>query len=49
VVAEKRFAQLLFGDRAVRAGPLELCQFVYHRGQFGLIARPGRPDDLCHG
>ncbi len=41
VVAEKRFAQLVFGDGAVRAGPLELGEFVNHRGQFGLVARAG--------
>src|SRR4029077_4659602 len=46
---EKRFVQLILGYGAFRAGPLEPCQLVNHRGQFGLVARLGWADDLGHG
>jgi hypothetical protein len=49
MVAEKRFGQLAFGHRAIGACAFERGQLVNHGCQFGLIARPGLPDDLGHG
>ena len=41
-IAEKRLAQLHFGDRAFVGGMLELGELVNHRGQFGLVAGAAR-------
>ena len=48
VIAEKRCAQLGFGDRALVGGVLEFGELVHHGGQFGLVAGPDAADEFGH-